>query len=522
VDNLVTISGECFGAEFERKEVASDRDGVYYLFRLKDLSESDRGELLVSLFGFGPDKAFVPDYDSRIESVRLNLIRRAFDAVTVSFDRPNEPHRYQMLSLTPDDFKVRASVGDEQIREYIKHKAYWLGYRLGSVAKKLLVQFDVEFDLDYLGATSEDVRRNVWLLGERGLLRKTEFPGVSVPTAELVQEYESKGRKTSSDSTGGIAVTSSVPLDDLLAIPRRGQLDQDLLKLSLTVSGDSPLTILWIDLDHFKPVNDTYGHAAGDEVLKKVTSAIKRTCQGKGQLYRYGGDELIVILPNHSVREATATAERIREAISDSSFVNCPVNVTASVGVACCPETAQDPNLLLEQADKAMYEVKGSGGNGVQVWNGTFSEGSPSAGARARKVQTDIASRVEAAELWISLQQAQHPGFILLIENKSDDEVTIESITLKCGTLHLCPPSKPAKLDELELPARSKKQISSWTPSVSPTSTLRLKQPHLKDGQPIDIDIVVRGRVLERVKNFSQTILATIDYVNHRMTQFGG
>lgn len=366
MDTLVTVTGECFNAEFERKEVAQDCDGVYYLFRLKDMSEKARNDLLISLFRFGPDKLLTPDYESRIEAIRLNAIRRAFDAGAVSFDRPNEPHRYQMLSLTVDDFKARPRASDYQIRQYIVQKAYWLGYRLGSVANKLMLQFDVEFDLDYLGVASGDIRRNVWLLAERGFLRKTEFPGVSVPTAKLIQEYESKGGKTFSFDPEEAVPPSSVRLDDLLGIPLRGQMEQDLVKFGSASKGSSPLSVLWVDLDQFKPINDTYGHAMGDTVLKKIASAIESICHGKGQLYRYGGDELIIVLPNHNILEATATAERIRGVVFQASFADCPAKVTASIGVASCPESTLELNLLLAHADEAMYAAKHAGGNCVR------------------------------------------------------------------------------------------------------------------------------------------------------------
>jgi predicted nucleotide-binding protein len=134
----------------------------------------------VSLFRFGPDKLSVPNYDAQIASVRLNAIRRAFDAGTLSFDRPPAPHQYQ-----------QPAASEEGIRQFIVHKAYWLSYR-DSPEGRFPVQFDESVDLAYLGVESNDVRRNVWLLGEQGLLGKTEIPGLGRPTSKLIEEYESK------------------------------------------------------------------------------------------------------------------------------------------------------------------------------------------------------------------------------------------------------------------------------------------------------------------------------------------
>jgi diguanylate cyclase (GGDEF)-like protein len=522
MDNLVTIGGECFEAEFRRKEVPADRDGVYYLFRLKDLTQKKRGELLISLFRFGPDKLLIPDYESRIEAIRLNFIRRAFDAGTISFDQPNKPHEYQTLSLKSEAFEARPPVSEKEIRKYVLHKAYWLGYRLGSVAKRMLVQFDVSFDLDYLGVTSDDVRRLVWLLSEQGFLTKTEFPGIGNATAKLIQAYESNRIEAILETADDAPAPTLQQLDELLGIPLRGQLEQDLLKFSAADNDGSPFSVLFVDLDKFKPVNDTYGHEMGDEVLKKITSVIIPICRGKGRFYRRSGDEFVVVLPNYNLREAEAIAERLREAVSQTSFDNCPESVTASIGVASYPETTQEFNLLLKDADKAMYEVKGSGGNGVSVFERTESKTSTRAAPNPKPVRSDIASRVEAAELWMSLEQGAYPSFIIRIENKSDENVTIESIALKYGNVYLCPPTKPSKSEELELPSRSKKHLSSWTPSTSPTSTLRMKLPDLQDGRIIEIDLVLVGIILGRKRTFSQSILVTVNYSNRNIVQYGG
>jgi diguanylate cyclase (GGDEF)-like protein len=108
---------------------------------------------------------------------------------------------------------------------------------------------------------------------------------------------------------------SSTPPDHLLQILTRVTLTQDLDRHASVSNSNQPLSLLWIDLDKFKQVNDLHGHEAGDEVLQGVASVLRTLCAGKGQSYRYGGDEIVVLLPNHSTQEAGSLAERIRQRV---------------------------------------------------------------------------------------------------------------------------------------------------------------------------------------------------------------
>ena len=104
---LVTKGGECFDAAFRRKQVLPDRDGVLYLFHLNDC-RNGRGMRLVSLFRSGPAKLGIQDYESRIENVHLNTLRRAFDLGTLTFESDYDEHRYKELRLDTSDFDIQA------------------------------------------------------------------------------------------------------------------------------------------------------------------------------------------------------------------------------------------------------------------------------------------------------------------------------------------------------------------------------------------------------------------------------
>lgn len=182
--------GECFEVTFQRKETASDRDGVFYLFHLRDLTDKQRGVRLVSVFRFGPKEFYSPNYDAQLDMVLLNTIRRAFDAGVLSFNAAYDEHTYKEISLHADEFKAQKVASGDEIQQLIKHEAYWLAFR-HNPNPGYPVDFDSPTDLEYLGATPAEVRRYVLLLGQRGLLEKI-MEGLGRPTAKLIDSYEAQ------------------------------------------------------------------------------------------------------------------------------------------------------------------------------------------------------------------------------------------------------------------------------------------------------------------------------------------
>ena len=152
--------------------------------------------------------------------------------------------------------------------------------------------------------------------------------------------------------------------DALTGLPNRNSLASRLEHAILRVnrSGDR-LALLFIDLDRFKKVNDTLGHAAGDEVLRQAAARIRACVREVDTVARLGGDEFVVLLET-DVRPDTPgiIGERIRMAFgSPFEYKGAEVNCGASVGVSLYPDHARDPASLLESADEAMYRVKHSG-----------------------------------------------------------------------------------------------------------------------------------------------------------------
>lgn len=130
------------------------------------------------------------------------------------------------------------------------------------------------------------------------------------------------------------------------------------------------LSILFIDLDHFKKINDTFGHMAGDEVLRQASNIIKK-CQRKTDFIgRYGGEEIVVILPGTSAEQAEIVAKTIVDAIAEIpiEFESQIIYVTASVGISSLREDHHDYLMIFAEADEALYSAKELGRNRVEVF----------------------------------------------------------------------------------------------------------------------------------------------------------
>lgn len=133
-------------------------------------------------------------------------------------------------------------------------------------------------------------------------------------------------------------------------------------ELSRAARSGEPVTLVMVDVDHFKALNDKHGHQAGDEVLKLVAQVLASACRDFDTAARYGGEEFAVILPSCSSSESLVVAERLRASIAEIETV---AGVTASAGVATFPAHAADSEGLIKAADEALYESKRAGRNRV-------------------------------------------------------------------------------------------------------------------------------------------------------------
>lgn len=156
--------------------------------------------------------------------------------------------------------------------------------------------------------------------------------------------------------------------DDLTgALSRRGLRELGERMLAMQLHQPTQVAVLMIDLDHFKAINDRYGHLAGDDVLKHVTQVVRERLREDALLARYGGEEFTVLLPVKHPQEAHGVAERLRKAIESSPCETRigPIRVTASIGVSFhCPTSTLEEDL--SKADGRLYTAKQGGRNRVE------------------------------------------------------------------------------------------------------------------------------------------------------------
>ncbi len=153
--------------------------------------------------------------------------------------------------------------------------------------------------------------------------------------------------------------------DPLTGIPNRRVLEHDLKSYGkLSKRYRKKLSLIMIDIDNFKGVNDTYGHSAGDEILKKVARLVKENIRETDTLYRYGGEEFAILCPETGKEGTYELAERIRENVRGTRFWidrDNYIYITVSLGVASFPEDTDDPQELLMIADISLYRAKSEG-----------------------------------------------------------------------------------------------------------------------------------------------------------------
>ena len=189
-------------------------------------------------------------------------------------------------------------------------------------------------------------------------------PVVTQPIAWLIVLSLLASRTAAADEQSRL----SVVVDPLTGLLNRSALQARAAELTHHLGGSgggSQVAVLLCDVDHFKRVNDELGHTAGDAVLVEVARRIEQSVGGRGSLYRYGGEEFIVLLEGRAAAGAADLAEQIRQAVRRECVADLPI--TVSLGVASSSPAVRDYAALLAVADRTLYRAKAAGRDGVRV-----------------------------------------------------------------------------------------------------------------------------------------------------------
>jgi len=283
--------------------------------------------------------AVVTDKDYRITACNDNLARnlhlpeRPLGRALGDILCPLEDESFSLLvsrqddTLLPQIFKVCYSE--------ILYKCYCFGLENGFLVFG-----------DRLGGTDNEVLQSMSLLNN-------ELSGLSRELAQKNRELEKANRKirelSRTDSLTGLA-------------NRRYFQERYEHAFSLARRHNAPLSVVMLDLDHFKYVNDTYGHDAGDTVLKHFGQLVRQNCRHEDFAARFGGEEFIMYLSHTTAEEALELAERVRQIVAQADMLENRHQVTVSIGVAHISE-ADSPEALIKRADQALYAAKKAGRN---------------------------------------------------------------------------------------------------------------------------------------------------------------
>ena len=293
---------------------------------------------LPSVFSIDYFTLFLYDQDKR----KLNLMCHNHPEIESSFS----------ISLSSSPIMEAAVLRGQYIREQdFSTSSYYRGADNPLFKKGYFVSIPLMIEKEIVGLLNiNDVGQDSFDVGDLDfILKLSEFIAMSISNAVLYEQ------------TNKLAVT-----DGLTGISNRPSVEKSLqIEFERSKRYNSPLSLILLDVDHFKDVNDTYGHQKGDEILIAFAALLKKACRTNDIAARYGGEEFLMILPQSNAQGAFKIAERVREEIMKISFTGNESNfaVTVSCGVAEFNEDCESIYKLIAAADQALYKAKNGGRN---------------------------------------------------------------------------------------------------------------------------------------------------------------
>ena len=207
------------------------------------------------------------------------------------------------------------------------------------------------------------------------LLQRAGSEGFTTGELALAGEFARLTTLHADEALATAQLRRSAELDALTGCFNRRSIDQWLARAFVDAHRrERPLSLLFIDIDHFKAINDRLGHAAGDHCLRQVAQALRQALDANDILGRYGGEEFVAVLPERDGADARTIAERLRVAVERTriTWEETPVSLTVSIGVATRLQRENTPKAAIERADKALYAAKRGGRNCVHVAPAVF------------------------------------------------------------------------------------------------------------------------------------------------------
>jgi diguanylate cyclase (GGDEF)-like protein len=346
----------------------------------------------------------------------VNSVRSAVDAGQIKFYEPTFHQEVYQRVETKQQPQERRSQAD--VEHFVAEKAYTGFIAVGEATEVWAVD---PWDAQYLGVTVRDLSLAMRVLRANGLLQAGTGPDYVRPTDKLLAERSARAKEDAPFSRSKQKLSHNSP-------PAKDELLKDLQHV---VKHHPTFALVVLDVDNFKSVNDTKGHLEGNACLDKFIEAVETVVGGRGKVYRWGGDEFAICLPDYSTAEALTTAERVRSAVEQAK-AGGDIEVTTSIGICGSDYTeSKSPEEFFDFADKAMYESKHAGKNRVTTWPlssaGSKSESTPT----KRMGEQERHKLADSVVLSVKTDNGQQRNYTIRIKNHSKEfDVAIKRISL--------------------------------------------------------------------------------------------
>lgn len=331
-------------------------------FRLKSIA-FDR-TLLDEIPYTGDDLIKLAIYNNRPGYWRWNILEDTVLLSDICCDYYGLPHQTQTISYTEFVNKIlpedRDWVEKTRAGSFVTHKDFKSEFRI--YWPDGTIHWVSSIGRPYVGNTGKVERVDFVLLD---IAEKKKFEH---QIAEINLSIDKKVKaKTESLEAANIALSNLSKLDVLTGLANRRAIDEKLREqFALMKRYNNTYSVLMLDIDLFKNVNDTYGHKVGDEVLQLLSHTIQKHLRENDFIGRFGGEEFLVSLPSTNITQASLVAEKLRAAIEAAPHPVAGV-FTVSIGVATASADQQDENAILLEADTQLYAAKNAGRNRVSA-----------------------------------------------------------------------------------------------------------------------------------------------------------